>query len=970
MASKTNTTAPTMNELIESSQLFAGSGEYLDLMYESYLQSPSSVSESWQKYFANLKSLEKTTDNSRYSQDQLHTPIKEYFKKLAKEDVRNIKVSNLSNDFNGDLEELKKQAQVNKLIVAYRRFGHRHAKVDPLGLTVKEELPILDLDYYNFTQADLNKEFIAGSLVKGGKAKLSTIIETLQDIYCSTIGYQYQYITTHEELIWLQEKIESRQTQFHLSDDIKKNILQQLTAAEGLEKYLGTKYVGQKRFSLEGGESFIVIMDELIQRSGKQGIKEIVIAMAHRGRLNVLVNTLGKAPADLFAEFEGKKKNDLMSGDVKYHQGFSSDLSTEGGPVHLSLAFNPSHLEIVSPVTQGSVRARQDRRTDTHKNEVLLISIHGDSAFAGQGVVMETLNMSQLRGFSIGGTVHIVINNQVGFTTSETRDTRSTRYCTDVAKMIEAPVFHVNGDDPESVLWVTQLALDYKHKFKKDVIIDLICYRRHGHNEADEPSATQPVMYQIIKNLPTTREQYAKKLIVDKVITEEQDSAFIELYRNKLDQGDVVVAHVIGNSQEESPNNNWYNYLTKDHKEPFNSSYDLKKLISLAKKITDLPKDFVLQSQVKRIIDNRLKMANAELPIDWGCAELLAYATLLEQGFNLRLCGQDSGRGTFAHRHAVLHDQVTSAEYNSLDHLFSGSEQGLLNKPRCAVIDSFLSEEAVLAFEYGYSTTDPKTLTIWEAQFGDFVNGAQVVIDQFISSCEQKWGRLSGLVLLLPHGYEGMGPEHSSARLERFLQLCAEQNMQVCIPTTPAQVFHMFRRQMLRHYRRPLIVMSPKGFLRHKLAVSSLEELANGHFELIIPEQNADITYESAQRVVLCSGKVYYDLLAEREASKNNKVAIIRVEQLYPFPEEQLTEVLAKYKNAKEVVWCQEEPKNQGAWYCSSHHMYVCLGSGQKLTYVGRESSSAPAVGYHKLHLEQQINLVQQALNISIDKDK
>ncbi len=948
----------SLEDLKESSLLFGGSGEYLDLLYEAYLQSPENVPEKWRTYFYSLNKNNKNIEAQ-------HSAIKNYFRQIAKIPVahsgasRQIQNSSKSTLSDQNLEQLKKQDEVNKLIVAYRRFGHRHANLDPLNLTPKEELPILDLNYYDFTQGDLNKEFIADGLIAGGSAKLSEIIDVLRATYCNTIGYQYQYITTHEELVWLQERIESKQSNFNFSDTVKKNILQQLTAAEGLEKYLGTRYVGQKRFSLEGGESFIVVMDELIQRSGQKGIKEIVIAMAHRGRLNVLVNILGKAPADLFAEFEGKTKNDLMSGDVKYHQGFSSDLETEGGSVHLSLAYNPSHLEIVSPVTQGSVRARQDRRSDLERNEVLLISIHGDSAFAGQGVVMETCNMSQLRGFTIGGTVHVVINNQVGFTTSEIADTRSTRYCTDVAKMIEAPVFHVNGDDPEAVLWVTQLALDYKLKFKKDVIIDLVCYRRHGHNEADEPSATQPVMYKVIKSLATTRELYAKKLIEKNTITDKEDQDFVELYRNKLDQGNVVVAHVIGDNKAIPNNSNWHHYVSNQNagSEQCDTSYNLEKLVDLGKKMLKIPENFILQQQVKRLMDMREKMISGELALDWGCAELLAYATLIAEGYNLRLCGQDSGRGTFAHRHAVLHDQATGAEYTNLQHLFA-------EQAHCTIIDSFLSEEAVLAFEYGYSTTDPKTLTIWEAQFGDFVNGAQVVIDQFISSCEQKWGRLSGLVLLLPHGYEGMGPEHSSARLERFLQLCAQQNMQVCVPSTPSQVFHMLRRQMLRTHRKPLIVMSPKGFLRHKLAVSSLEELAQGHFELVIPDRDYNQqsgNVSSIKRVVLCSGKVYYDLVAEREATKNN-VAIIRIEQLYPFPEQELINILAEYKNANEVIWCQEEPKNQGAWYCSSHHLYACLSPWQRLQYIGRESSSAPAVGYHKLHIEQQNNILKQAI--------
>lgn len=936
----------SMEELQQSSLLWGGNSAYLDQLYESYLAGNQDIPENLKKYFDELL----TEKNNEIA----HAPIKEFFKELVKTNNRTVVLGNKQNfQSQESIEQVHKQLSVNSLIEAYRRFGHRHANLDPLGLVKRDERSVLKPSFHGLTESDLSNEFIVCGFMPEGTAKLADIIAVMENIYCNKVGYQYKYINDIEELNWLEHRIEGNQGAFDYLPEFKKNILQQLTAAEGLEKYLHTKYVGQKRFSLEGGESLIALMDELIQRGGTNGYKEMVLAMAHRGRLNVLVNTLGKSPSELFAEFEGTAKSDLMSGDVKYHQGFSSDIQTKGGDVHLALAFNPSHLEIVSPVAQGSVKARQERRGDEQNNEVLLVSIHGDSAFAGQGVVMETFNMSQLRGFGTGGTVHIVINNQVGFTTSNIKDTRSTRYCTDVAKMLEVPVFHVNADDPEAVLWVTQIALDYKQKFKKDVVIDLICYRRHGHNEADEPSATQPLMYKVIKALPTTRALYAQKLIEQGVITEQEDQDFVELYRQKLDQGDVVVANVIDN-QQSAKGTQWQKYLNQICDEPFNSGLDKLKLVELATKINTLPEDLVLQTQVKRVMQTRLKMIEGEQPLDWGCAEMLAYATLIDEGHSLRLCGQDSGRGTFAHRHAILHDQVTGQSYSPLAHLNPNS--------KCTIIDSFLSEEAVLAYEYGYSTTNPNTLNIWEAQFGDFANGAQVVIDQFISSGEHKWGRLSGLVLLLPHGYEGMGPEHSSARLERFLQLCADHNMQVCVPTTPAQIFHMLRRQVLRHYRKPLVVMSPKSLLRHKLAVSSLDELAHGHFQLVLPETNANITAEKVDKVVLCSGKVYYDLLSERDNNNINNVAIIRIEQLYPFPSEQLKEILAGYNNAKRVVWCQEEPKNQGAWYCTAHNIQTCLSSDQTLEFAGRDSSSSPAVGYSSLHIEQQNTLVKQAI--------
>ncbi len=945
----------SMEELEKSSLLWGGNGEYLEELYEQYLAGNNNLPEKWYTYFDNLKSISNTQ-----SPEFAHEPIRNYFKNLAKSQL----VPETSNTVasSGEIGHYKKQVSVTNLINSYRRFGHTRSNLDPLGLTQNEDVELLNLEYHGLTQQDLQIEFETDSLFQTGKQKLQTIITTLNNIYCGSIGFQYQYINTIEELKWLERNIEARHgggIAFNYNSDTKKNTLKALTVAEGLEKYLHTKYVGQKRFSLEGGESLIVIMDELIQRSGSQAYKEMIIAMAHRGRLNVLVNILGKSPAELFAEFEGKFNQDLASGDVKYHQGFSSEVKTAGGNLHLSLAFNPSHLEIVSPVAQGSVKARQDRRTDHDKKEVFLVSIHGDSAFAGQGVVMETFNMSQLRGFNVGGTVHIVINNQVGFTTSNPQDTRSTRYCTDVAKMLEVPVFHVNGDDPDAVLFVTQLAFDYKTKFKKDVVIDLVCYRRHGHNEADEPSATQPLMYQVIKKLATTRDLYAQKLISHNVITEQEDGNFIALYRKKLDHGEVVATNIINNEQT-ARGTQWHKYLTSEYIEPFDTSCSKQKLLEYGKQLSVVPDNLTLQAQVKKTIQAREKMSQGELALDWGYAEMLAYASLIDAGYSLRLCGQDSGRGTFAHRHAVLHDQITGQSYNPLEKI---AKQVKIDKPlNCKVIDSYLSEEAVMAFEYGYSTTDPHTLTIWEAQFGDFANGAQVVIDQFISSGEHKWGRLSGLVLLLPHGYEGMGPEHSSARLERFLQLCADHNMQVCVPTTPAQVFHLLRRQMIRDYRKPLVVMSPKSLLRHKLATSSLDELAQGHFQLILPEVNENIKNNLVKKVILCSGKVYYDLITERDANQITDVTIIRLEQLYPFPSVELKDLLAKYPNAKQVVWCQEEPKNQGAWYCSQHNLQACLSDGQVLEFVGRDSSSAPAVGYYSLHIDQQNKLVKAAI--------
>jgi 2-oxoglutarate dehydrogenase E1 component len=693
----------------------------------------------------------------------------------------------------------------------------------------------------------------------------------------------------------------------------------------------------------------------MIQRCGAYRAKEIVIGMAHRGRLNVLINILGKKPSELFAEFEGRASY-TSSGDVKYHQGFSSNIMTPGGELHLALAFNPSHLEIVSPVVEGSVRARQDRRGDSEGHSVVPIVIHGDAAFAGQGVVMETFQMSQTRAYKTGGTIHIVLNNQVGFTTSAQEDARSTEYCTDIAKMVQAPIFHVNGDDPEAVLFVTQMAVDYRTEFGKDVVIDLVCYRRRGHNEADEPSVTQPVMYSKIKSQPTTRDLYADKLIGQGVLTKEQDDELVSAYRDSLERGEPLVSSLVS-----EPNTSlfvdWTPYLNHPFDLEADTGVDLAELQALAHDINQAPENFALQRQVGKILEDRRKMAAGAMPLNWGAAETLAYATLLKEGYPVRLTGQDVGRGTFSHRHAVLHNQNDAASYVPLKHISS-------TQAPFTIHDSLLSEEAVLAFEYGYATTAPTGLVIWEAQFGDFANGAQVVIDQFITSGEHKWSRLCGLTMLLPHGYEGQGPEHSSARLERFMQLCAEKNIQVCIPTTPAQVFHMIRRQAVRPLRKPLVVMSPKSLLRHKEAISTIEELALGKFHLVIPEVD-DLDNKEVKRTVLCAGKVYYELLAERRVRGLDNIAIVRIEQMYPFPEQELAEVLSAYPKLQDVVWCQEEPMNQGCWYASQHHMRRTLdrmGASLGVRYVGREASAAPAAGYMALHLRQQEALINEAL--------
>lgn len=934
----------SMQEMLITSYLSGNNAAYIEGLYEAYLQNPQSIPEIWRDCFDNLPQ----TNNG---QEISHQAIQQYFLMQARSTPDNKRVERPI--ANSGVE--KKQAHVLQLINSYRLYGHQRAKIDPLNLTEYPAVPALSLSYHQLSADDLDISFSSESSLTRNGAKLRDIVAALERTYADKLGIEYLHITDDTKIKWLQERIESVQSRPHFDAAKKQAILENLTAAEGLEKYLGARYVGQKRFSLEGGDSFIPLMHELVHRAGNtQVVKEVVIGMAHRGRLNVLVNVLGKKPSELFEEFEGKKSLNKMSGDVKYHQGFSADLPIANNNLHLVLAFNPSHLEIISPVVEGSVRARLTRRGDlVEKNTVLPIVVHGDAAFAGQGVVMETFNFSQARGYATGGTLHIVINNQIGFTTSNPLDLRSTLYCTDIAKMVQAPILHVNGDDPEMVVFAAQLAFDYRMRFHSDIVIDLVCYRRHGHNEADEPTTTQPKMYEVIKRLPTVRSLYAKRLIEEQVITEEKAAALVSTYRDKLDRGEAIVP-VNSNLQQDGYIVDWSPFLNKNWREPFNTSISVAKLEALGEKLSYLPTGFALHPIVKKVLQDRQKMIAGEIPFDWGGAEILAYATLLDAGYPIRLSGQDSGRGTFAHRHMVLHDVQTAKTYVPLSQIAKCPED-------LTVIDSVLSEEAVLAFEYGFAAAAPDVLTIWEAQFGDFANGAQVVIDQFISSGEQKWGRLCGLIMYLPHGQEGQGPEHSSARLERYMQLCAQHNMQVCVPTTPAQMFHLIRRQLLRPFRKPLIVMTPKSLLRHKLVTSSLSDLSEGEFHLIIPEVDA-LPPKKVSRVILCSGKVYYDLLEERRKRNNTTIAIIRIEQLYPFPKEELKAELLKYPNAKDVVWCQEEPKNQGAWFASQHNMIEALASDQTLRYVGRPFFAAPAAGYLGLHLAEQRQLVEEAL--------
>ena len=929
---------PSLELQQSESPLFGSSATFVEALYEQYLVDPNQVDDRWRRYFDDLQ--------GPGPKDVRHAPIIDRLVEAA----RRGQAGRAEVGEDGG----EKHYRVLRMINAYRARGHLRADLDPLSLSRRPDVPDLDPSFYEFRAEDLDRVFNTGSLAVDKALPLREVVAFLNRTYAGKIGVEYRHISDIRQRLWIQERMERAGGQFGFSGDEKREILRQLTAAEGLEKYLHTKYVGQKRFSLEGAESLIALLHDLVYRSGSHGIRELVIGMAHRGRLNVLINILGKSPRELFEEFEGKHGSDdpTRSGDVKYHLGFSSDIETPSGTVHLAMGFNPSHLEIIDPVVVGSARARQQRRGDYSHSEVAPILIHGDAAFAGQGVVMELFNMSQARGFNVGGTLHVIVNNQIGFTTSNPLDARSTLYCTEVAKMVQAPIFHVNGDDPEAVVFCARMAADFRETFKKDVVIDLVCYRRLGHNEADEPAATQPLMYRKIRSMDTVRTLYANVLESEGVIEADDSQQMVADYREALDRGEPVREAHHGPFDSKFMVD-WSPYLNGDLSQHVETRLPLPELQSVGQALVTLPEGLELHPRVRKIIDDREKMLEGQLAVDWGMAEALACGSLLREGYTLRLVGQDAGRGTFFHRHAALHDQKTGDVFVPLTQL--------VDEPHSAtVIDSLLSEEAVLAFEYGYASSEPGALVIWEAQFGDFVNGAQVVIDQFISSGEAKWGRLCGLVMFLPHGYEGQGPEHSSARLERFLQLCAQNNMVVCMPTTPGQMFHLLRRQMLQRTRKPLIVMTPKSMLRNKASTSKLKVLTDGSFQRIVPDRVVE-DRESVNRVILCSGKVYYDLIAEREA-RQAAIPIIRVEQLFPFPRESLKRQLARYPASRELVWCQEEPINQGAWYQIKHHLQYCQSDQHRLLYTGRGRSPAPAVGLYSTHVAQQTALVDEAL--------
>ncbi|MFZ2651530.1 MAG: 2-oxoglutarate dehydrogenase E1 component [Burkholderiaceae bacterium] len=940
-----------MQQYRANSHLFGGNAPYVEDMYEAYLDNPGSVSDHWRAYFDALQNVP-ATDGSA-ARDVAHAPVVESFAQRAKANAFGNKASS------ADLAVARKQVHVQSLIAAYRFLGSRWADLDPLKRQERPKIPELEPAFYDLTESDMDITFSASNTYfsSAENMTLREIVQALRETYCASVGAEYMHVTEPAEKRWWQMRLESVRSKPSFSAQGKRHILDRLTAAEGLERFLHTKYVGQKRFSLEGGESFIAAMDELVQRAGANGVQEIVIGMAHRGRLNVLVNTLGKMPKDLFAEFDHTAKEDLLAGDVKYHQGFSSDVTTPKGPVHLSLAFNPSHLEIVNPVVEGSVKARQDRRGDTDGDTVLPIIVHGDAAFAGQGVVMETLALAQTRGYYTGGTVHVVINNQIGFTTSDPRDTRSTLYCTDVVKMIEAPVLHVNGDDPEAVVLATQMVLDYRQEFNKDVVLDIVCFRKLGHNEQDTPSLTQPLMYKKIGQHPGTRKLYGDRLVAQGVLLAGGPETMAKEFRAALEAGKHTVDPVLTNYKSKYAVD-WAPFLGKKWTDASDTALPLAEVKRLAERLTTVPANFKVHSLVEKVLADRAAMGRGEVKVDWGMGEHLAFASLVASGYAVRLSGEDCGRGTFTHRHAVLHDQNREkwdeGTYTPLQHVATGQAPFV-------VIDSLLSEEAVLGFEYGYASAEPNTLVVWEAQFGDFVNGAQVVIDQFIASGEVKWGRANGITLMLPHGYEGQGPEHSSARLERFMQLAADSNMQIVQPTTAGQIFHVLRRQMVRMFRKPLIIMTPKSLLRAKDASSPLAEFTKGEFKTVIAETNADLPADKVKRIVACSGKVYYDLVKARAEQKLGDVAILRVEQLYPFPHRAFAAEMKKYPAATEVVWCQDEPQNQGAWFFVQHYVHENMLEGQKLGYAGRPASASPAVGYAHLHQEQLRALLEQA---------
>jgi 2-oxoglutarate dehydrogenase E1 component len=954
-------------EFEKTSFLTKSNSAFLEQMYLKYINKDLDLPSSWKNYFDDLgDELDLVVNEIK---GPSWAPIKKQIniveKKPKKEVHSNGSVKNAisENNLQNNIDSIK----AVELIRAYRLRGHLLAKLDPLGLKKTEYLEELHPEYYGFKKSDYKREIFLNGVTNKKYSNINEILTFLNNTYCGPIGYEYMHISNPEERIWLRKRIEEDENEIKFTKNGKEAILNKLIQAEGFEKFLATKYVGTKRFGLDGAESLIPALEQIIKIGGQSQIKEVKIGMSHRGRLNVLANVLQKSYKRIFNEFAGEfsSSSNEGAGDVKYHLGASSNREFDGNPVHVSLTDNPSHLEAVNPVVLGQTRAKQFFHKDTERNKVIPILIHGDAAFAGQGIVAECFAMSGLPGHNTGGTIHIIVNNQIGFTTSP-RFARSSPYPSDVAKMVDAPILHVNGDDPEAVIYATRIATEFRLKFNRDVVVDLICYRRFGHNEGDEPSFTQPLMYEKIRSHPTTLKLYGQKLTQEQIFTEEGVNQKIKTFKDLLD--DQFKTAKDYKPKIEWFEGTWSRYKPEKGKDKRGVTGVDKEIIkSISDRINVIPSEINPHKTVAKVFDLRKKSIDTEKNIDWATAESLAFATLLKEGYPVRLVGQDSGRGTFSQRHSVLRNQSDNSRYIPLNHISEGQK-------KYEIVDSFLSELAVLGFEYGYSLVEPNTLTLWEAQFGDFANGAQIIIDQFISSGERKWSRASGIVMLLPHGYEGQGPEHSSARLERFLQLCSNDNMQVMNCTTPANYFHALRRQMKRDFRKPLIMMTPKSLLRNKYCVSDLEDFSkNNSFHRVLWDHAIDPKTEGfiklknsskIRKVILCSGKVYFDLLEAREKLKIDDVILYRIEQLYPFPAKTLVKELKPYAKSATFHWCQEEPKNMGAWFSVRDYIEWTLdnikANNNQISYIGRSPDASPATGYAKRHISQQQEIIKK----------
>ena len=953
----------------KTSFLDKSNSTFIEAMYLKYLNKDPDLAESWKEYFLDIE-------------DEMELMIKEINgpswkpgpARINKDEIRNkARINdtdiNVSNKFNFQLHSNSNKDSIRavSLIRAYRLRGHLLSKLDPLEMMKSEYLDELHPEFYGFKKDDFEKPIFLNGLINRQEANIKEILKFLRSTYCGPIGYEYMHISNPTERLWFRDRVEKDENALKFTKNGKQAILNKLIQAEGFEKFLHTKYVGTKRFGLDGAESLIPALEQIIKIGGQSKIKEVKIGMSHRGRLNVLANVLQKSYKRIFNEFAGEMDDtsDEGAGDVKYHLGASSDREFDGNSVHVSLTDNPSHLEAVNPVVLGQTRAKQYFHEDKQRNKVIPILIHGDAAFAGQGIVAECFAMSGLPGHNTGGTIHIIINNQIGFTTSP-RFARSSPYPSDVGKMVDAPILHVNGDDPEAVVYATRIATEFRLKFNRDVVIDLICYRRFGHNEGDEPSFTQPLMYRKIRSHPSTIKIYGKKLVIEKLLSESDLNIQIKKFKDLLDDQ-------FKNAKDYKPQIEWFEGTWSRYKPERGkdkrgvTGYDIALLKKISHKINILPEDRNIHKTIVKIFESRKKSVQNESNIDWATAESLAFGSLLEEGYPVRLVGQDSGRGTFSQRHSVLRNQIDNSRYVPLNNIST-------KQKKFEIVDSFLSELAVLGFEYGYSLVEPNTLTVWEAQFGDFANGAQVIIDQFISSGERKWKRASGLVMLLPHGYEGQGPEHSSARLERFLQLCANDNMQVLNCTTPANYFHALRRQMHRDFRKPLIIMTPKSLLRNKFCVSNLQDFSKqNNFHRVLWDQAKDPKLKGfiklredkdIRKVILCSGKIYFDLLAAREKLKVDDVVLFRIEQLYPFPAKSLVKELKPYIEKAKFYWCQEEPKNMGAWFSVRDYIQWTLDTlkakNNEIFYIGRSPDASPATGYAKRHLFEQQEIISK----------